>query len=240
MNILVINGSPHGAQGNTEVLVKTFLEGAREAGAEYETIYLKDKNIHSCIGCFNYWFKTPGVCIQQDDMPELMLKVPNADIVVYAVPLYVYTVSGIMKNFIDRLVPLSQPFVDIVDGLSIHPPRFEQAANRSVVLISNSGFPEPNHFSGLKETFRCWVRGGNRKMAGSICCAGGVLLQVPELKEKIQWYIDATRLAGREVVENGQISSETQSVLDQPLVKDQKFFADRANAYFESIGIKRI
>jgi multimeric flavodoxin WrbA len=240
MNILVVNGSPRGAQGNTEVLVKAFLEGAHNAGAESETIYLKDKKINHCTGCFSCWFNTPGVCIHKDDMPELMMKVPKADIVVYAVPLYIYTVTGMMKDFMDRLLPLAQPFVDIVDGLSTHPPRFKEAGERSVVLISNSGFPEPKHFSALKETFRCWVRGGNRRLSGMICCAGGCVLQIPELQNGLKWYIDLVRQAGREVVENRQIADDTQSALDQPLMKNPQLFADMANAEFSRMGIERI
>lgn len=41
MKILAFNGSPRGKQGNTEVLIRLFLEGCRQAGAETETIYLK-------------------------------------------------------------------------------------------------------------------------------------------------------------------------------------------------------
>ncbi|MCE5314075.1 MAG: GNAT family N-acetyltransferase [Armatimonadota bacterium] len=240
MNILVVNGSPRGAQGNTEVLVKAFLQGAHDAGAEFETIYLKDKKINHCIGCFDCWFKTPGICVFKDDMPELMAKVPKADMVVCAVPLYIYTVTGLMKDFMDRLLPLAQPFIDLRDGMSTHPSRDNNAALKSFVLISNCGFPEPEHFLGLKETIRCWFRGDDHTIAGMICCAGGSVLQVPELQDGIKWYIDAARQAGREVVENGRIADDTQSTLDQPLIKDQKLFADMANAQFSSMGIERI
>ena len=72
MKVLAINGSPRGQFGNTEVLLKPFLEGCAEAGAEIETIYLKDKEIKHCIGCFTCWTKTPGKCIHKDDMEELL------------------------------------------------------------------------------------------------------------------------------------------------------------------------
>lgn len=55
MKILAINGSPRGKQGNTEVLIRLFLDGCRQANAE--TIYLNSKNIHSCSGCFTCWTK---------------------------------------------------------------------------------------------------------------------------------------------------------------------------------------
>lgn len=238
MNILVVNGSPRGAAGNTEVLVQAFLVGATSAGAQAEVVYLKDKKINHCIGCFNCWTRTPGVCIHKDDMPELLEKVKIADTIVYACPLYIYTVPGLMKDFMDRILPMAQPFINVEDGLSSHPRRY--AGPKSIVLISNSGFPEQAHFSGLKETVRCWVRGGDRTIAGMICCAGGALLRTPDLEDGLTWYTDAVREAGRQVVVDGQISDDIQATLDKPLMADQKLFAEMANAYWRSIGIKPI
>ena len=51
MKVLAINGSPKGNKGNTEHLLQAFLKGATDAGAETEVVYLKDKEIHHCIGC---------------------------------------------------------------------------------------------------------------------------------------------------------------------------------------------
>jgi len=240
MKILTINGSPRGEQGNTEVLIKAFLDGAREVGAETETVYLKDKQIANCRGCFGCWSTTPGVCVHKDDMPELLEKVLQSDIAILASPLYIYTVTGLMKTFMDRLLPMAQPYIEVEDGLCNHPPRYPNAASRSIVLISNSGFPSQEHFSGLKETFKCWIRNGNRGLAGMICCAGGALLQVPELSGYFNWYLDAVRQAGREVVQNGVIADETQSALDRPLVGDIKLYAEQVNAFWERMGIPRI
>ena len=99
MKILVVNGSPRGAQGNTAFLTRAFIEGATEAGAQCEAVYLKDKQIDPCVGCFACWFKTPGVCVHKDDMPALLDQMRQSDVIVYATPLYVYTVTGIMKDF---------------------------------------------------------------------------------------------------------------------------------------------
>ena len=107
MKVLAINGSPRGAIGKYRGFLKPFLKGCEEAGAEIETIYLKDKDIKHCSGCFTCWTKTPGKCIHKDDMEELLDKISQADIMVYATPLYYYTVTGIMKDFMDRMIPLS-------------------------------------------------------------------------------------------------------------------------------------
>jgi putative NADPH-quinone reductase/putative sterol carrier protein len=240
MKILVVNGSPRGAKGNTEVLVEAFLEGAREAGAEAETVYLNEKKINHCIGCFACWVKTPGVCVHKDDMPELLDKIVDADVLVAATPLYVYTVSGLMKDFMDRVIPLVQPFIDITNGVSSHPARHPKSALRKWMLISNCGFPEPAHFSGLKETFRSLTNRRPGALAGMICCAGGAMLRTPGFEDGLAWYLDAVRRAGREVVAQGVVSDETQSITDRPLVEDQELYAQMANDNWRSLGLKRL
>ncbi len=238
MKILAINGSPRGKKSNTDRILQPFLEGARETGAETETVYLKDKKINYCIGCFTCWTETPGVCIHKnDDMPALLEKLIEADVVVYATPLYVFTVSAQMKTFMDRHIPILQPFIIERDGQYIHPSRYESWHSK-IVLISNCGFPERHHFSGLEETFRCFTSGSDSELAGAILCAGGELLKQPALQESLQWYIEAARQAGREVVEQGRIAPETQATLDKPLVKNPAVYARMANAYWNSVVVR--
>jgi len=240
MKILEINGSPRGEHGNTQLLAEEFLQGAREAGADIDVVYLKDKRVEHCLGCLNCMLKTPGVCVHQDDMPELLLRIRAAEILVYATPLYIFSVPGLMKDFMDRQLPLGQPFIDIKDGRCSHPLRYRDMKTKSVVLISTCGFPETENFSGLKETWRTWFRTGKRAIAGIVCCAGGAVLRRVENRSAFQWYLDAVRSAGHEVVETGRIADSTQAILDHPLIKDRDAFINRINIYFENMGLKRL
>jgi len=240
MRILAVNGSPRGAKGNTERIVQPFLAGTREAGAETEVIYLKDKEIKHCQGCFSCWTETPGVCIHKDDMPDLLEVVRQADVLVFATPLYIYTVSGLMKDFMDRTLPLAQPYILHRGDQFIHPPRYPENRADKFVLISNAGFPERHHFSGLEETFRRFTSSSETELAGMICCAGGELLHQEELQDELAWYLEAAKRAGREIVEQGRISEETQAVLNRPLAEDPAAYAGMANAYWESQGVPPI
>lgn len=235
MKIVAFNGSPRGRLGNTDCIVQPFLEGAREAGAETETVYLNEKQINHCIGCFACWLKTPGVCIHQDDMPALLEKIRKADLLVYAVPLYVYTVSGLMKDFMDRIIPLIKPYIVKRGNQYIHPTRYEEEWPKKMVLISNCGYPERHHFAGLVETFRQFSASApDLKLTASILCAAGGVLTAPDNEEMIRWYVDAARCAGREVAVQGIIMPETQKVLDRSLV-DPETYTQWANAYFDSV-----
>lgn len=240
MKILVVHGSPRGAHGNTNVLVKAFLEGACGEGAEAQNVYLREKKIEPCLGCFTCWSRTPGVCGRKDDMASLLPLVTEADVMVVATPLYFFTVTGLMKNFMDRLLPLATPFMDVKDGRCSHPERYPRSFDspRKTLLISNSGFPEPAHFGGLKETMRLWCSSDGMQYLGSICCAGGAMLQSP-LRPQFEWYLDAVKQAGREVTTEGRLSPGTQTILDRPLFDDSEAYAKMINEHWTSLGVER-
>ncbi|WP_238917675.1 flavodoxin family protein [Clostridium sp. YIM B02555] len=229
MKVLAINGSPRGEKGNTEVLLQEFLKGCADKGAEVETIYLKDKEIKHCSGCFTCWTKTPGKCIHKDDMEELLIKVSETDIMVYATPLYYYTVTGLMKDFMDRKLPLGKPEIIKVDGKYTHPRRYERESLAKTVLISNCGFPGNYNFEGLLKTFEVMCKGN---LAGAILCGqGGILGSVQyddKLKELYKPLFSALKSAGEEVVTLGYIKEETQAILDKAVI-DPEIYIKNAN-----------
>jgi len=148
MRILAVNGSPKGTESNTDFLLKPFMEGAQEAGAKAEIVYLAEKIINYCRGCLNCW--VTGDCIHKDDMVELLSKFRKSDVIVYATPLYVFSVSGLMKNFMDRSSVIHMKS-DIVkrEHQFIHPMLHKEDWPKRAVLISNAGYPERHHFNGL-------------------------------------------------------------------------------------------
>ncbi len=236
MNVLALNGSPRGIGSNTEVLLQAFLSGARDAGAETDTVVLADLDIRHCTGCFSCWTRTPGVCIHDDDMPKVLEQIRRSDVVVIASPLYGNMLSGLMKDGIDRMLPLSHPAM-VKDGEQYgHPARYDDGTFRYVV-ISNAGFPNPGSFDGLKATFGQMDRGPRSALAGMICCAAGPMLSAPAIREQVQWYLDAVTQAGREVVEVGRISDEAMEILDRSLAGDMDGYANTVNAYWQSFGV---
>ena len=129
------------------MMLDALVQGMRDAGAEVETIHLREKKVKNCIGCFTCWTKTPGVCVHKDDMTnELFPKWLEADIAVYATPLYHYTVNATMKAFIERTLPMVEPFLDRLGDSTSHPLR--QKPPKAVVL-SVAGFPEASVFAQL-------------------------------------------------------------------------------------------
>ena len=99
MKVLGILGSPRRG-GNTETLLKAFLEGAMAGGAEVEEIRLRELKISPCMEIY-HCFKD-GTCPIKDDMPALYDKLLAADVVVLASPIFFYNVSAQAKAMIDR------------------------------------------------------------------------------------------------------------------------------------------
>jgi len=174
-NIVVCDGGPRNSKfSKTLIRVNHFCAGALSAGANVEHIKLKDKNIHPCTGCYTCWTQTPGKCIFDDDMEDLRYKFRMADLLVFASTLYVFSVTGIMKNILDGIVPNIMPYMQLNDGITRHPHRFEDQKQQGFVVFSAAGFPEvAGNFDGLKAMFRCFHNHSEKSfLMGEFSCPG--------------------------------------------------------------------
>ena len=101
MNILVITGSPR-KNGNTEIMAGVFAASAIEAGHQVTVRKLSENKVNPCIAC-KYCFTHDGVCVQNDDMNEILKDLSQAAMLVLASPIYWLDVSAQTKCFIDRM-----------------------------------------------------------------------------------------------------------------------------------------
>ncbi len=232
--ILVIQGSPRGKAGRTDECLQRFLEGTASAGAETETVYLNRLEIKPCTGCYTCWTKTPGHCIHRDDMPDLLEKLRNADLVVHAFPLYVFTIPGLAKNFLDRCLPLAKPHIITgPDGLSAHPK--EQEGPARLLLLSVCGFPEPDHFRALNTMYDCLTAAGGSILIGRLLRPGAEGLPAGRnLGTVYDQVMEAFRKAGSETIEQGYVSRSTEEAASTPLFRDNDLYRLMANLYWDA------
>lgn len=106
MKVLAINGSPR-KNKNTATLLNKVLDGASSCGAETELIHLYDLNYKGCISCFACKLKNGksyGKCALKDDLTPILEKVSNADAIIFGSPIYLHSVTGAMRSFLERLI----------------------------------------------------------------------------------------------------------------------------------------
>ena len=104
-NILVVRGGGR-ANGNTAQLVAAFARGAADAGHAVEVVSLDQVQVNGCLGCNACRFGKP--CVQKDGFNALAPKIRAADLLVFASPLYFWTLSSKLKAFIERFYCLAE------------------------------------------------------------------------------------------------------------------------------------
>ena len=218
MKAIAINGSPKMDGGNTALVLNPFLEGMKEAGAEVEVLHTKRLNINPCQGDYICWLKTPGKCIQEDDMEMVLPKLAGADVWVFATPVYVDGMSGPMKNFIDRMFPLVEPFYVLRDNHCRHPRR-EGTKTGQVVLVSNCGLWEMDNFDPLLAHMKAMCKNFDREFAGALLRPHGTSIRrLIQGSFPINDIFNAAKDAGRQLVADGRMSPETLKTVSRELL----------------------
>ena len=153
--ILIISSSLRKG-GNSETLAAAFAKGAREAGNQVETVFLREKQVGFCKGCFGCL--NHGHCVIQDDAVEIAAKMHDADVLVFATPVYYYCVSGQLKTMLDRANPLFDT----------------DYAFTKAYLLAAAAEDAPETFEGAEKAVQGWVDCFPRCQLVETIFAGGV------------------------------------------------------------------
>jgi putative sterol carrier protein len=236
MKVLALNSSPRsGGESKTEIMLESLVNGMREAGAAVTVVDLKGKAIKNCAGCFSCWTKTPGTCIHKDDMTrELFPKWLESDLVVYASPLYHFTVNAQMKTFIERTLPILEPFFLQKDDRTYHPLRNKHP---KLAILSVAGFPDEAVFDQLSSWIN-FIYGGDhphgKLLVAEIYRPMAEALTVPNFKEITARILEATQQAGRELATSGSISDDTMAQVRKPMVENPSHFLEFGNLMWKT------
>jgi hypothetical protein len=131
MNWLILNGNPR--QSEFDTYLDRLGKGIEGRGHTPVRFDLRDLDLRFCTGCWACWWKTPGLCAIRDDMSLLYPRFAEADMVIWASPLVLGTVSGLLKKVQDRFIPMVHPYIEIVDGEFHH--RLRYAHNPDLGLL---------------------------------------------------------------------------------------------------------
>ena len=153
--VLIISSSLRKG-GNSETLAAAFAKGAQEAGHQAETVYLREKQYSFCKGCFACL--KLGHCVIKDDAVEIAAKMHDADVLVFATPVYYYCVSGQLKTMLDRANPLFDT----------------DYAFTKAYLLATAAEDEPETVEGTVKAVQGWVDCFPRCQLVETVFAGGV------------------------------------------------------------------
>lgn len=236
MKVLAVNSSPKMAKGNTALVLNPFLEGMRETGAEVELFHTNKLKINPCQGEFNCRHTTPGKCFQKDDMQMLLPKLARADIWVFASPVYVDGISGPMKNLMDRMIPLMESAIELLDGHCRKSPR-EGVKRGKAVLVSSCGFWEMDNFDPLIVHMKAMCKNFGREFAGALLRPHGPVLMkaVEGMRKTANDILEAVKEAGCQLVRDGAMETETLNIVTRELLPLDKYVQASNRGYQQAL-----
>ena len=138
--VLSINGS-YRDDGITDQAVSAVLQTLEQAGAEVDSVLLREHQIEFCLNCracTQHAGVTPGQCVLNDGMHELVEKIERADAYILAAPTNLGSVTALFKRFMERLIVYAYwPW-------GAHAPGFrkaDQTSKKKALLISSCAAP---------------------------------------------------------------------------------------------------
>ena len=136
--------------------------------------------------------------------------------------------NATMKAFIERTLPVLEPFLIRQDGKTTDPLRQRPPG---AVILSVAGFPEPSVFAQLSSYAKFLFGKG---LVAEIYRAGAEAMTRPEFSETAKDILEATSQAGRELAQSRKISQVTMERLTQPIGGDFDSSATTANLFWKS------
>lgn len=228
MKILAINSSHRGEKGYTHFLIDKIFRGAREVGAECEAITLENLRINPCLGCLVCQTEKHHLrCVldEKDDVRSIFDKMREADIVIFATPIYVFGMSSRLKALLERF----HSTADVSDfrlsggGMFFHAIDRDLCSKPFVTLVccDNMEDETPKNVISYFETYSKFMDApcvglivGN---AGEITGRGKDPARENMFPRIFQVY-DAYVQAGKELATMGRISNATRRKANQEVI----------------------
>lgn len=123
MRALIMHGNSND-DGAENAIHGMLCQALRAKGWEAETKPLVEMRVSPCVGCFNWWLKTPGECGMDDDGREVARAIANCDALIFLSPVTFGGYSSRLKSAVDRMLPTISPLFEKVGGEMHHKLRY--------------------------------------------------------------------------------------------------------------------
>ncbi|GAH31325.1 unnamed protein product, partial [marine sediment metagenome] len=162
-----------------------------------------------------------GECCIKDDMQLLYPQLREADILILATPVYI-PLPGEMQNFINRLCPLIEPFLENHEGRTRA--RFHKQVNiQKILLVSTGGWWEKENFETVVRITEELAKVASVEFAGAVLRPHPFLMKEKgKLTKDGEAVLNTVKRAGYELIKKGRMNKETLEAISRPLVSEEE------------------
>ena len=132
MHVTLVNAAP--VPGALDRYLEDLASALGRAGHPATEVRLRDLRLHACIGCFDCWWKHPGVCTFKDDGPDYLRAVIGSDVTVFATPVVMGFAGALARRAAERVIPLLLPYAELVQGECHHRKRYDRYPTLGLLL----------------------------------------------------------------------------------------------------------
>ena len=219
MKILVFNGSPKKEKSDTLRITRAFLAGMNEAAPqEIQTIDVIDRHIEFCRGCFACKYNG-GHCAIDDDMRGILEQIPDSDLLLFSYPLYCYGMPAMLKNLVERMLPLTSMAMAQVDGRYVHVGQRDYS-HLKYMMICGCGFPNS------KRNFEPAVRQFELMFPNNhtiLTVPESPMFNAPEAAIVTAPRLERIQQAGRQYAQTGMIDAALRSEIESPMIPEETY-----------------
>jgi len=219
MKILVFNGSPKKERSDTMHITRAFLGGMNEAAPqEAQSINVADMHIEFCRGCFACKYNG-GRCAIDDDMREILEQMLASDLLLFSFPLYCYGMPAMLKNIIERTLPLSSMAMAEMNGRYVHVGQRDYSHLR-YLMICGCGFPNSRrNFEPAVRQFELMFPNNHTILT----VPESPMLSAPEAAAVTVPRLERVKKAGRQFAETGEIDPALLAEIASPMIPEDTY-----------------
>lgn len=219
MKILVFNGSPKKEDSDTLHITRAFLEGMSEQEPhDIRTIHVIDRHIEFCSGCLAC-MRNGGICRHKDDMRDILEQILASDLLLFSFPLYCYGMPAMLKNLIERTLPLSSLAMQKAGDRYEHVGQAD-FSHLKYVMICGCGFPNSTHnFEPAVAQFRLMFPGNHT----IITVPESPMFNAPEAAMVTVPRLELVKEAGRQYAKTGAIDPSVLAQIGAPMIPEETY-----------------
>ena len=219
MKILVLNGSPKKENSDTLHITRAFLDGMQEAAPqEVRMLHVIDQHIEFCSGCLAC-MRNGGVCRHKDDMRSILEEILESDLLLFSFPLYCYGMPAMLKNLIDRTLPLSSIAMQKVGDRYEHVGQAD-FSHLKYLMICGCGFPNSAHnFEPAVAQFKLMFPSNHTILT----VPESPMFNAPEAAVVTVPRLELVKEAGRQYAKTGTIDAGLLAQIGSPMIPEEVY-----------------